>query len=191
MKKAIFLDRDGVINEERKGFVYKKEDVFIFPWVLESLKILKDKGYLIIVVTNQPSIARGLVSEEGIRELHKYINKELKGLIDTFYFCPHHPEIHDDVPEYAMKYRISCKCRKPSEGMLLQASKDFDINLKESWMIGDMVSDIVAGKRAGCKTITIKSYKNKEIIKSDIDFNQNEEPDFYANNLFEAAVLIS
>lgn len=190
MVKAVFLDRDGVINKEKEGFLYKKEDIFIFPWVLESLKILKNKGYLIIAITNQAVIARGLISEEEVKELHEYFNKELEGIIDKFYFCPHHPEMHDDVPEHAKKYRISCDCRKPSPGMILQASKDFNIDLEKSWMIGDMVTDIVTGKKAGCKTIMIKSPKNKEIIKSNIDFNQNEEPDFYAQDLLEATKFI-
>ncbi|MBS3085499.1 HAD family hydrolase [Candidatus Pacearchaeota archaeon] len=193
MNKAVFLDRDGVINKEKVGggYNYKKEDITILPGVVEALKLLKDKGYLSIVVTNQPTIARGLISELELESLHEYLNENLNNLIDKFYFCPHHPEMHSDVPEYALKYRVSCNCRKPAPGMLLQASKDFNINLRESWMIGDVISDIATGKNAGCKTIMIKSPKNKEIIISNINLNENTKPDFYAKDLFEAAEIIN
>jgi D,D-heptose 1,7-bisphosphate phosphatase len=187
--KAIFLDRDGVINKE-KEFVYKKKDVFILPGVIDALRILKEKGYFLICITNQPLIARGLATEEEMVEIHNFINYKVENLIDKFYFCPHHPEQRDDIPNFAKKYRIKCKCRKPSPGMILLAAKEFNIDLKESWMIGDMITDIIAGKSAGCKTIMIKSQKNDTIILSSSLFNIHVKPDKYFKTLLESAKFI-
>ena len=184
MKKAIFLDRDGVINEER-GLICNKEEIFILPGVKEALRKLKEKGFILIVITNQPAVARGLLSEEELEEIHEFMNKELEGLIDKFYFCPHHPEMHDDVPEHAKKYRIKCDCRKPLPGMILKAVKEFDIELDKSWMIGDMISDIATGKSAGCKTIMVESPKNNYVIKSHVNFDGNIKADNYAKDLLE------
>lgn len=189
MKRAIFLDRDGVLNEEN-GFVFKKEDFFILPGVVEALKILKEKGYFLIAITNQPAIARGLISEEGVENFHKFMNQQLNNLIDKFCFCPHHPEMHPNVPDYAKKYRIKCGCRKPAPGMLLQAAKELDIDLEQSWVIGDMITDIVAGKLAGCKTIKVESPKNGTIIVSHIDFDKNIKPDKYVKDLLEATQFL-
>lgn len=189
MNRAIFLDRDGVINEE-KEFVYKKEDVNILRGVLEALEILKNKGYILICITNQAAIARGFTNEKEVEELHEFMNQKLKGNITEFYFCPHHPEMHDDVPDFAKKYRIKCDCRKPSPGLLLRAAKKYNINLNESWMIGDMITDIVAGKSVGCKTIMVESPKNKQIISTPIKFDLNIKPDIYVKNLKEATKFL-
>ncbi|MDO8460068.1 MAG: HAD-IIIA family hydrolase [Nanoarchaeota archaeon] len=191
MKKAIFLDRDGVINDDEKDeFIYKKDDIFVRTSSKESLRKMKDKGYLLICITNQPLIARGLASEKEVEEINNLINQKIGNLIDRFYICPHHPEMHPDVPEHAKKYRIVCNCRKPSPGMLITAAKDFDIDLKKSWMIGDMITDIIAGKSTGCKTILIKSKSNSRLIKSAMPFDINTKPDFYADNLSDAIKLL-
>lgn len=195
MTKAIFLDRDGVIIElpkgnEAYGFIYKKEDVRILPGVVEALKTLKNKNYLLIVVTNQPLIARGLANEEEIKCLHDFINTKVDNLVDRFYVCPHHPEMHDDVPLKARKYRIVCDCRKPAPGMIFQAKKDFNIDLKHSWMIGDMIIDIAAGDAAGLKTIMIKSLANERVPKSGKPFNGNVKPTAYASHLLDATQYI-
>lgn len=195
MNKAVFLDREGVIvkllhTDEAYGLVYKKEDLVLLPGVKEALKELKKKGYYLIVVTNQPAVARGLISEEGIKENNSIINKKLGGLIDTFYFCPHHPEMHDDVPQHAIKYRIICDCRKPSAGMLIQASKEFNIDLKKSWMIGDSITDIIAGHSAGCRTILIESAANNRINICGKPFNKNVKPDKFVKNLLEAVKYV-
>ncbi len=187
--KAIFLDRDGVINRNM-GFIFKKEDISIINGVIETLKILKSKGYKLIVITNQPVVARGLCTEEEIEKLHEFINVKLGLLIDKFYFCPHHPEMHDDVPIYARKYRIKCSCRKPLPGMIFKASEDFNINLKESWMIGDTLVDIAAGKSAGCKTIMIKSGLNNKLPKSEPFFDINIKPDKYVDNIMEVIYFL-
>lgn len=194
-RKAVFIDRDGVIialnhNDETHGFILRKDEISILPGVEEALGKLKVKDYLLIIVTNQPVVARGLISEKEVGELHGFINKQLKGMIDAFYFCPHHPEIHSDVPLHAKKYRIVCDCRKPSPGMILKAVQDFDIDLEKSWMIGDMASDVVMGKAVGCKTIMIKSAANERIIVSSQEFDPKTKPDFHADSLLDAERLI-
>lgn len=195
MNKAVFMDRDGVIialnpKDEAFGFLLKQEEIIILPGVLEALLKFKEKNYLRIVITNQPAVARGLISEEEVKQLHRYINLQLNNLIDDFYFCPHHPEMHPDVPEHAKKYRIACNCRKPAPGMLQQAAKDFNIDLPQSWMIGDMISDIVMGQAAGCKTILIKSAANERVIVSSQSFDVATKPDYYVDTLAEAAKII-
>lgn len=195
MNKAVFLDRDGVIiglkkDDDAYGFILNESDVFLLPNTFEALKKFKEKGYLLIVITNQPSVARGIISEEKINEINNFINGQLNNIIDAFYFCPHHPEMHPDVPEHAKKYRIKCECRKPLPGMILQAAKKFDIDLSKSWMLGDMISDVATGKNAGCKTILIKSAANERIIKSAHPFDTNIKPDYYAENLLDAVKFI-
>ncbi len=193
MKQAVFLDRDGVLNavELDKDFYYRKTDIIILPRVIKALRLLKEKGYVLIVITNQPVIARGIATLEEVEDLHHFMNQQLEGLIDAFYVCPHHPEMHPDVPEYAKKYRVACECRKPLPGMILQAAKEFDIDLTKSLVIGDMITDVITGKSAGCKTIFIESPHSKRVIKSKNAFDINIKPDFYAKDLFAATQFLS
>lgn len=194
-KKAIFLDRDGVIiqllqSNESYGLVYKKEDLIFLPNVKEALQDLKKKGYLLIVFTNQPAVARGLISYEGVEENHSIINKKLNRLIDKFYFCPHHPEMHSDVPQHAVKYRISCDCRKPAPGMLIKAAEEFNIDFEKSWVIGDSITDIAAGDSVKCRTILIKSKSNERINISAVSLNKNVKPHKFAESLSDAVKFI-
>jgi D-glycero-D-manno-heptose 1,7-bisphosphate phosphatase len=184
--KAVFLDRDGVLIEETGKIICKNEEMKIIPGVKTALNRLKRRGYLLIVVTNQAAVARGLLSEEGVVEMNKFLNKNLDNLIDAFYYCPHHPEMHPDVPEHARKYRITCNCRKPLPGMLIAAAKDYNIDLEKSYMIGDMISDIIAGKSAGTKTIMIESVNSKRIIASHIAMDKSTKADYYSRDLQEA-----
>lgn len=195
MQKAVFLDRDGIIIElpkenETHGFTYRKEDCYIIPGVQEILKAFKEKGYLRIVITNQPCIARGIVSWEEMGEVHNHINRELGGLIDSFYTCPHHPEMHPDVPEHAKKYRVKCDCRKPAPGLILEAARKFDIDTKQSWMVGDMITDVLAGSLAGCKTVLVKSPASERIIISTQTIPNNFSPDYIVFSFQEAARVI-
>jgi len=140
MKKALFLDRDGVINVE-KHYLYKKEDVEFIDGIFELCQFFQDLGYLIIVVTNQSGIARGYYSEEDFENLTQWMIEKFKEngvLISKVYHCPHHPDISGE-----------CQCRKPKAGMLLEAQKEFDIDLKHSIMVGDKERDIEAGINAG------------------------------------------
>src|SRR3989344_7908009 len=142
--KFVFLDRDGVISVE-KEHLHKKSDMEIIPRSAEAIKILNDNGYKVIVITNQPVIARGLCTLEELAEIHQYMKILLakKGAkLDKIYFCPHHPKAG-----IIAEYTKDCECRKPKPGMILQAQKDFNINsLNKYFMIGDKMSDVYTGK---------------------------------------------
>lgn len=155
-QKAIFLDRDGTINKY-VGFLTDINDFELIPGVAEAIRKINESGYLAIVITNQPVIARGEVTFEELNEIHNKM-ETLLGLegayVDGLYYCPHHPHkgYEGEVPEL----KIECECRKPKPGMILQAAKDFNIDLSKSYMIGDGENDILAGKAAGCKTVLIQ-----------------------------------
>lgn len=162
IQKAVFLDRDGTINKY-VGFLRDIDQFELIDGVAEAIKEINRSGYLAIVVTNQPVIARGEVTLEELDEIHKKLETQL-GLegayIDALYYCPHHPHkgYEGEVPEL----KIDCDCRKPKPGMLLQAAKDFNIDLKQSYMIGDGESDVKAGITAGCKAILIRGEQDGE-----------------------------
>jgi D,D-heptose 1,7-bisphosphate phosphatase len=183
-RKAIFLDRDGVINEEVDQLC-KVKDLKIYDFAAKAIKKINEIGNLAIIISNQPMIAKGFMTENDLNEIHKKLETELgkKGAkIDAIYYCPHHPE-KGFVGEIS-KLKINCKCRKPEIGLFLKAKKDFNIDLKNSYSIGDKTSDILAGKRAGCKTILVKTgYGGK-----DDSFSIN--PDFVAKNLLEAVKIV-
>ncbi len=154
-QKAIFLDRDGTINKY-VGFLRKIDEFELLPGVAEAIRKINNSGYLAIVVTNQPVIARGEVSYEQLDEIHNKMETLLGAegtYLDGLYFCPHHPDKGFDGEISELKY--DCECRKPKPGMLLKAARDFNIDLSSSWMIGDGKNDILAGKNAGCKTVLI------------------------------------
>lgn len=140
MNKALFLDRDGVINKE-KNYLYKIEDFEFIDGVFETCKYFQDKGYLIIVITNQAGIARGKYTEKDYQILTDWMMNEFKKQdinIKKVYHCPHHPDFSGE-----------CECRKPNPGMILQAQQEFDIDLSQSILVGDKNSDIEAGIKVG------------------------------------------
>ena len=150
-RQAVFLDRDGTINVE-KDYLHKIEDFEFIPGASEAIKRLKDAGFLVIVVSDQSGIGRGYFDEHAVDKLHRYVQSELAGYntsIDAFYFCPHHPE------KGIGNYKIICDCRKGEPGMLLQAAKEYNIDLQKSFMIGDKLTDIEAGQRAGCQALLV------------------------------------
>lgn len=154
-QKAIFLDRDGTINRY-VGFLRNIDDFELIPGVADAIKKINASGYLAIVVTNQPVIARGEVTWEQLEEIHNKMETLLGkegAYLDGIYFCPHHPDkgFEGEIPEL----KIDCECRKPKPGMLIKAAKDFNIDLSASWMVGDGKNDVLAGKNAGCKTALI------------------------------------
>lgn len=154
-QKAIFLDRDGTINKY-VGFLRDINDFELLPGVAEAIRKINASGYLAIVVTNQPVIARGEVTFDQLQEIHNKMETLLGqegAYLDGIYFCPHHPDkgFEGEVPEL----KIDCDCRKPKPGMLLRAAQDFNIDLAQSWMVGDGKNDIQAGKNAGCHTAFI------------------------------------
>ena len=147
-KPAVFLDRDGVLTEER-SYVTELEDLHIFPYAKQCIKEIKEKGYYAIVITNQSAVARGMLSEEKLQMMNEYLQKEID--VDAVYYCPHHSEGTIE------KYTRICECRKPKIGLLLKAVERFEIDLTRSYMVGDRASDILMGQRAGIKTILLES----------------------------------
>lgn len=184
-RKAVFLDRDGVINEEIDQ-LSKIKDFKVYNFVAKAIKKINDSEYLTIIITNQPMIAKGFMTEADLNEIHKKLETELglKGAkIDAIYYCPHHPEkgFLGEVPEL----KIKCNCRKPKISLFFKARKEFNIDFKKSYLIGDQAIDILAGKRAGCKTILVKTGHGKNYK---LFFTR---PDFVAKNLAEAIKIIN
>ena len=151
-QKAIFLDRDGTINKY-KGFLRNIDDFELLPTVCEAIKLINNSGYLAVVVTNQPVIARGEVTYDELNEIHNKMETLLGAdgaYLDGIYFCPHHPDSGFEGEIKELKF--DCDCRKPKPGMLLKAAEDFNIDLTKSWIIGDGDNDKAAGESAGCRT---------------------------------------
>lgn len=182
MNRAVFFDRDGVINYE-KNYLIKEKEIAIPSGVKKTLKTLKEKGFFILVVSNQPAVAKGMAKEEDIDLINKKINLRLEGLIDRFYFCPHHPHAN------LKKYRKICECRKPNPGMLIQGIKNFNLDVGKCWMVGDRISDIVAGSRAGCKTILLKTQYSQQKIEG---FYPNKEiaPEYIVDKITQILKII-
>ncbi len=162
MNKAIFMDRDGTININH-GYVYRWEDFEFVNGAVDFIRIAKQNGFLVIVLTNQAGIARGYYTEADMHALHQRLNEELNkygAQIDAFYFCPHHPTagIGD--------YKIDCNCRKPKTGMLEQAIRDFDIDVNSSYFFGDKKSDIQCGEAMGVKSFLVgRTLRFEDYIK--------------------------
>ena len=154
MNKALFLDRDGTINVDR-DYVYKTEDFILIEGVCDIIKRYMQEGYLVIVVTNQSGVGRGLFSEDDVKNLHNYADILLSthGVkIDKWYYCPHHPV-------YGIgKYKKNCNCRKPQTGMIQKAIEDFNIDVKNSLLVGDKEDDIKCGEKMGIKSVYIDEF---------------------------------
>jgi D-glycero-D-manno-heptose 1,7-bisphosphate phosphatase len=175
--KAAFIDRDGVINEER-NYVHRIEDFVLLPGVVKGLALLRKIGYRLIVVTNQAGIARGYYDQIAMNRLHDHMREHLLThgvMLDAIYFCPHHPS--GNVSSLAIK----CNCRKPAPGMLLQAANDFDLDMASSVLFGDKLSDVRAGKKAGVgRNFLVKS-------GHELDAAAALEADALAETLLDAA----
>jgi D-glycero-D-manno-heptose 1,7-bisphosphate phosphatase len=173
MKKAVFLDRDGVINERATTegeYITRWEELHFLPGVVEAITLLNRAGFLVIIVSNQRCIAKGLLTSAGLDSIHRRMCRELKLLgatIDAIYYCP-----HEEQPP--------CECRKPQAGMLFAAAAECEIDLSSSWMIGDSDKDIEAGKRAECRTARITQPEAREGSRADL----------IAGSLLEAAQMI-
>ena len=169
-QKAIFLDRDGTINKY-VGFLTDINDFELIEGVAEAIKRINESGYLAIVITNQPVIARGEVSFAELEEIHNKMETLLGNsgaYLDAIYFCPHHPDkgYEGEIPEL----KINCHCRKPDVGLFESAAKDYNIDLTESWMVGDQKNDVIAGKNAGCKSCLLgnEGEYGQELICKDL-----------------------
>lgn len=148
-KPAVFLDRDGVLNEDR-GYVHRWEDFSFLPGAIDALRRLQQQGYLLVVITNQSAVARGLCSEADVLALHERMRAFLReqGIeLTGIYYCPHHPQ--GSVSDYA----IACSCRKPEPGMILRAAQEHGIDLSRSLVVGDKLSDLEAGRAAGIPSL--------------------------------------
>jgi histidinol-phosphate phosphatase family protein len=174
MNRAVFLDRDGTINEHTTGYVTSWKTFRFLPNSLKAMKELAKTDYKIIVVTNQSAVARGLMSAEDLEEIHSRMLaavEEAGGRIDAVYVCAHHP---DD----------KCICRKPLTGLIDLAKETYDLDLKGSWMVGDNTKDVITGKKAGCKTILVETgYGGKDGL-------HEAEPDYTVRNLLGAAEAV-
>ncbi|MGK4476446.1 D-glycero-beta-D-manno-heptose 1,7-bisphosphate 7-phosphatase [Aeromonas molluscorum] len=174
-KAAIFLDRDGVINEDT-GYVSKVDDFHFLPGVIDAMQLLKQKGYLLVVVTNQSGIARGYFSEDDFMNLTEWMDWSLadRGVdLDGIYFCPHHPE-----------HGAPCDCRKPEPGMLLLAQQELGIDMSRSYMVGDKPSDLNAAANAKVgQKIMVRT--GKPVTDTDVAL-----ADAIYDNLFDFAVSV-
>ncbi len=163
MTKAFFLDRDGVINQERKDYVKTLEEFEILEGIGDAIKIIKNHSFLVIVITNQSAINRKLLSIEMLNKIHEKLKVYLKKnntSIDKIYFCPHTPF-------------ENCECRKPKSGLIMQAINDFNIDISQSIMVGDSKTDIESAESAGCKGILLK--ENQSLLEIVHDLVESEK----------------
>lgn len=153
LRPAIFLDRDGVVIED-VNYLSSSDQVRLIPGSADAIAALNRAGWPVVVVTNQSGVARGIFTMEGVQAVHRHLSELLAGYgaqIESYYFCPHYPTA--EVPAY----RVECSCRKPKPGMLHQAAEELGLDLANSWMIGDRVSDLAAGAAAGTRTILVRT----------------------------------
>ncbi len=181
--KAIFLDRDGTLIED-PGYINHPDQVKLLEGVAEALIELRSMGYKLIVVTNQSAVARGIVNEKDLGEIHNRLRQlltERGAYLDEIYYCPYHPD--GVIP----KYRKESDWRKPNPGMLLAAADEMDIDLSQSWNIGDSNRDVEAGSQAGCKTILVTRLSRYKTTSGRSD---EAEPDYTSVNMKEAVNII-
>jgi D-glycero-D-manno-heptose 1,7-bisphosphate phosphatase len=185
MNAAVFLDRDGTINEEM-GYINHPDRFIIFPFVSESIRIFNTLNLKVIVITNQSGIARGYFSEQLLSSIHETLLQkmvEANARIDAIYYCPHHPK------EGIEAYRIDCLCRKPKPGMVMQAVKEHDLELSKSFMVGDRFRDIQFAKNLGLTTAMVMTGYGKGEYQYQ-RANWPFEPDIIGDNLLNVAYRI-
>jgi D-glycero-D-manno-heptose 1,7-bisphosphate phosphatase len=183
--KAVFLDRDNTLIED-PGYISRPESVKLIPGVELALKSLSQAGYKLVVITNQSGIARGILTEEQLETIHAEMRRQLAEAgahLDAVFYCPFHPE--GTVVEYAKESDL----RKPRPGMLLKAATQMDIDLSQSWMVGDSPRDIEAGQRAGCRTIRVRMPGTGHVQTSE-ESDEDTQADLTVRNLVEAAKAI-
>jgi D,D-heptose 1,7-bisphosphate phosphatase len=185
---AVFLDRDGVINEE-VGYLDSLNNLKIISASYEAIKLINESGMKSVVISNQAGVARGFFTEEFVNIVNQNIQDALKingAKIDKFYYCPHHPT------EGKGKYLQDCNCRKPRSGMLLQAVQDLNIDLAQSYFVGDRFRDMETAKKAGVKGILVKTGYGKDLLQDDGPDKATPEskPDFIAADILEAVQWI-
>lgn len=180
-RKAIFLDKDGTLVPD-VPYNVNPDLITLQPGVIEGLQLLKDRGYIFVVISNQAGVARGYFKYEDLDKVEEKLNILLnkEGIeIEGYYFCPHHPL------GKITGYSFACDCRKPEPGMILKAAKDLQIDTEKSWMIGDILNDVEAGNKAGCKTILLDIGNETEWIEGNF-----RKPTFVASGFLQAARFI-
>ncbi|MBI5604261.1 MAG: D-glycero-beta-D-manno-heptose 1,7-bisphosphate 7-phosphatase [Deltaproteobacteria bacterium] len=180
MRSAIFLDRDGVINEDQEDYVKSWEEFRFIKGVRKALKEIHQAGVPVVVITNQSIIGRGMVTEAELSGIHDRMLKGVKragGNILKIYYCPHHPDAH-------------CSCRKPRIGLLKRAARELDIDLKNSVFIGDTLKDMQAGNRAGCRTLLVQTGQGEESLKKILTGKTRIRPDWVCESLATATPLL-
>lgn len=154
LNKAVFLDRDGVLNRKRDDYVKSVDELVILENVPEAIRLLNESGFLTIIITNQSAVNRGYLSHEKLKQIHDFMNLQLKKyscFIDAIYYCPHIPD-------------ENCDCRKPKPGLIKKAIKEHNIDISRSWLIGDSETDVISGTQIGLRTIQIRT--NSDLLKS-------------------------
>ncbi len=183
--KAVFLDRDNTVIQD-PGYLSDARGVKLLPGVELAMKSLVQAGYKLVIVTNQSGIARGLLTEETLEKIHAEMRRQLAehgAHYDALYYCPYHPE--GTVEEYAKDSDL----RKPQPGMLRKAARELDLDLSESWMVGDSARDIEAGQRAGCKTVRVRTRPGRHAPPGEEE-DEDVQADYTVRNLVDAARVI-
>jgi D-glycero-D-manno-heptose 1,7-bisphosphate phosphatase len=185
MNAAVFLDRDGVLIED-VDWLTRVDQLRILPGVPVALKRLREAGFQLVVITNQAVVARGLASEADVEKINDHLDSLIQAAgappLDAIYFCPHHPNA--TLPAY----RVVCDCRKPAPGMLVRAAREHDLALPSSFVVGDRLTDILAGVRAGCRTVLVQTGKHTEpLIETGETVSTPVHPDHTGADLPAAA----
>jgi D-glycero-D-manno-heptose 1,7-bisphosphate phosphatase len=178
-RPAVFLDRDGTLSEER-GYIDRLELIEIFPWTSDAIRLLNRAGFVVVVVTNQSAIGRGIIDLPFLQTVHDTFDRHLArsgARVDRYYYCPHHPDAR--LPEY----RVVCRCRKPGPGMIEQATTELGLDPSRSFMVGDRVIDVACGHAAGVRSLLVRSGHSAHAGESPPGLS---EPDAILNNLMEA-----
>ena len=185
LQPVVFIDRDGTINIDG-GYINDPDNFIVYPFAPQAIRMLNTHGFLSIVITNQSGLARGFFTKEVMDNIHNKMNNILSqqgAYIDGLYYCPHDPNAKVE------KYRATCNCRKPETGLIDSALKDFSIDTNNMYFIGDKHSDIMAGYKAGCKTILVKTgYGKGDLLHK--SKNWKVQPDYIADNLLDAVKII-
>ena len=178
---AVFFDRDGTLNEE-VGHVRNAEDFRVYSFAARAVRLVNEAGLRAIVITNQSGIGRGFMPESLVRRVNRQLTRRIAaggGKLDAIYYCPHHPEAAVE------RFRMVCECRKPAPGLLEEAAREFGVNLERSFMIGDRFVDILAGRRAGARSVLVLTGVGRvELVDEKI--NRIAQPDHVAENVYKA-----
>lgn len=180
MNRAILLDRDGVINEDREDYVKSWQEVRFIKGARQALKQIHQAGVPVVVITNQAAVGRGLITEDDLADIHARLMKAIQkagGKITKIYYCPHHPEAH-------------CRCRKPRIGMLKKAAQELHLDLRQCFFVGDALRDVQAGKRAGCHTVLVQTGQGEKSLQKILAGQATVSPDWVCDNLASATALM-